>query len=270
VKYTVLINLAGIDSAGLTKKTDLNDWLIIDYISAWQLSPRATRLNDHVWINYKTLLKEIPIIGIKKAALSGRVKKLIALNLLSVTYDDDKRLYAKITGKCLSITGFSTENNGVVEGGGGQQDEQGGQQDEHGVVSEMNIHTTTTNSTITNPKKAAAPKPKNLAWKQLNYSSWPALPNDDQMAAIMQNRKSKRGAMTQRAMDLIGNQLQEAVKTGLTPKNCFDEWELRGWVAFKASWMDGATQSRKPSNFTGLGDVVHNEFDQTPRPGDVF
>jgi len=126
---------------------------------------------------------------------------------------------------------------------------------------------------ITKPeekKKAQAPVSRNLTWKRLNYSSWPALPSDDQMAAIMQNRKSKRGAMTQRAMDLIGNQLQEAVKAGLTPRDCFDEWELRGWVAFKADWMQSATQSRKPSNFTGLGDVVHNEFDQTPRPGDVF
>jgi len=119
-------------------------------------------------------------------------------------------------------------------------------------------------------KAATAPKPKNLSWKKLNYSSWPALPDDDQMEAIMQNRKSKRGAMTQRAMDLIGHQLQEAVKTGLTPKNCFDEWELRGWVAFKAEWMQNAKQAARPSNFTGLDEVVHNEFDQTPQPGDVF
>jgi len=133
---------------------------------------------------------------------------------------------------------------------------------------------------ITKPeekKKAQAPKPKNLAWKKLNYSSWPALPDDEQMEEIMQNRRKKGGRMTQRAMDLSGKELVAAKEAGHDIQDCFDVWEAGNWIAFNVEWyrnyrgLNGtkARQSR-PSNFTGLDEVVHNEFDQTPRPGDAF
>lgn len=96
MKYTILINQAHVFNAGLHTSTDLIDWAILDYINAWQANPKAARLQDHVWINYNHLIKEMPLLGLNsKGAVSNRISKLRHLNLIKSVEDDFGRLFIK-------------------------------------------------------------------------------------------------------------------------------------------------------------------------------
>jgi hypothetical protein len=96
MKYTILINQAHVFNAGLHTSTDLIDWAILDYIKAWQVNPKAARLDDHVWINYNHLIKEMPLLGLNsKGAVSNRIAKLRDLNLIGSVQDDFGRLFIK-------------------------------------------------------------------------------------------------------------------------------------------------------------------------------
>lgn len=106
MKYTITINQAGIADAGLAGKTDLIDWAILEYILAWQNHPKAARIGDKVWINYKHLISEMPLIGLNnKAAVSRRLSKLAELKLISIEHDADKRVFT-----CLTITAHEAIN----------------------------------------------------------------------------------------------------------------------------------------------------------------
>lgn len=130
MKYSININQAGIADAGFSDKTDLVDWALIDYIFAWQNNPAATRIGSLVWISYKHLISEMPLLGLKtKQAVSARMSKLKALSLIVVEYDSDKRLYAGLTGAAHSASVFRAScppnATGVHENGQGVHD--GGQ-----------------------------------------------------------------------------------------------------------------------------------------------
>lgn len=129
MKYSININQAGIADAGFADgKTDLIDWAIIDYINTFATNPAAVTQNGRVWINYRHLLDQMPLLGLRtKSALSGRISKLQDLGLLSVDYDADKRLFAKLTARCHDAINFRSSNSTGVRPGeqGVRVDEQG-------------------------------------------------------------------------------------------------------------------------------------------------
>jgi hypothetical protein len=105
MKYTILINQAQVFNADLHTKTDLIDWATLDYINAWQNNSKASRLQDYVWINYKHLIKEMPLLGLNsKSAVSNRITKLRDLNLIESIQDDFGRLFIKTTQLFCNIT----------------------------------------------------------------------------------------------------------------------------------------------------------------------
>ena len=108
MKYHILINQAGIVNSGLHTKTDVIDWSLLDYIFSWQQSPNAARIDDKVWINYKHLIAEMPLLGLnEKSGVSKRIKKVRELDLLETFQSpDDCRLYAKTTELYYNITQF--------------------------------------------------------------------------------------------------------------------------------------------------------------------
>ena len=132
MKYSVNINQAGVADAGFADgKTDLIDWAIIDYINTFATNPAAVTQNGRVWINYRHLLDQMPLLGLRtKSALSGRISKLQDLGLLSVDYDADKRLFAKLTARCHDTINFRSSNSTGV-----RPDEQGVRLDEQGCSS---------------------------------------------------------------------------------------------------------------------------------------
>jgi hypothetical protein len=109
MKFTIsAINQAGIENAGLIKKTDVIDWCLLDYVYDWQQNPKATYLEGRVWLSFKHLIKEMPLLGLNtKSAVSNRIKKLRILELLDVYQStDDFRLYVRTTILYYDITGF--------------------------------------------------------------------------------------------------------------------------------------------------------------------
>ena len=91
MKFSIQINQLGIVESGLHESTDLTDWALLEYVFDWQANTRATRFNDHVWLNYAHFIKEMPLLGLgKKSSVSNRIKKLVGLGLLSLLHDDFK------------------------------------------------------------------------------------------------------------------------------------------------------------------------------------
>lgn len=144
MKYSININQAGIADAGFADKTDLVDWALIDYIFAWQNNPAATRIGPLVWISYRHLISEMPLLGLKtKQSVSARMSKLKALSLIAVEYDGDKRLYAGLTGAAHSASVFRASSPpnraGVHENGQGvHENERGGvHENRHSAVNQF-------------------------------------------------------------------------------------------------------------------------------------
>ena len=112
MKYTATINLAGIHDAGLSDKTDLADWVIIEYIFEWYAVTTATRRGDKVWINFRHMIEEIPILGIKsKSAISARLKKLAGLGLLNIDHDEEGRIFASIGRRAIETRCFRADRS---------------------------------------------------------------------------------------------------------------------------------------------------------------
>jgi hypothetical protein len=133
MKYTILINQAGIVDAGFHTKTDVIDWCLLDYIFSWEANKKVARRDGKVWINYKHLISEMPLLGLNtKGAIANRIKKLRELGLLETLQDEgDKRLYVLTTAIYYDITQFR----------GVHQNEQGVHQNEQGVhQNEQGVH----------------------------------------------------------------------------------------------------------------------------------
>lgn len=140
MKYSTQINLAGIDHYGLSDCTDLDDWLILDYIHDWSRSLGACRRGDYVWLNFKTALDQMPILRVKtKSGLSNRIKKLTALGLIVTRQDDeDKRLFVKLTELFLEVVWHREDGKRGVH-----LNEQGVHSDEHSLSNKYNMSTST-------------------------------------------------------------------------------------------------------------------------------
>lgn len=156
MKYTILINQAHVFNAGLHTQTDLVDWAILDYINGWQGNPKASKLQDYVWINYQYLINEMPLLGLNsKSAVSNRIAKLKSLNLLEAISDDFGRVFLKTSQFFFSITQFS-ENAPALKASKPKaektpvhQNEQSVHQNEHPV--HQNAHSYTHQTLSLNP-----------------------------------------------------------------------------------------------------------------------
>lgn len=131
MKYTILINQAGIAASGLTDKTNFDDWAVLDYIAGWQMHHGATLRDGHTWINFKHLLSEMPLLRTaSKQGVSDIIKKLKDLGLVTAIYDTEKRVYLKLTSLYHDAVGFQAcpkNNEGVKHDGQGvKQALQGG------------------------------------------------------------------------------------------------------------------------------------------------
>ena len=99
MKWSFFINQEAIANAGLLDKTDVFDWMILSYIKEWGDTKQGLRKGTKTWINYKHLMGDMPLLGIKhKGALSKKVKKLVELGLLETELDVvEQKLYAETT-----------------------------------------------------------------------------------------------------------------------------------------------------------------------------
>lgn len=117
MKYSILINQAGIVKAGLHKYTDVVDWMIIDYLKDWFFAEnKKTILNSedgkqYTWVNYQHLIENMPLIKIcDKHAITNRFKKLRKLGLIKTITLRDNSLYFILTEKCIQTCFFQEKS----------------------------------------------------------------------------------------------------------------------------------------------------------------
>lgn len=104
MKYTATINLAGIHDAGLSDKTDLADWVIIDYVKDICSYKSATLRDGKASLNYREIMACIPLLGIKsKSSISSRIRNLEDLGLIEIDKADNGRIFAKPSRSALEI-----------------------------------------------------------------------------------------------------------------------------------------------------------------------
>lgn len=143
MKYTILINQAGIVDAGLQNKTDVVDWSLLDYIFSFQQNPKATfNTEGKVWINLKHLIEEMPLLGLnRKNSVSDRIKKVRELGLLTTSQSPvDQRLYVRTTELFYEITQFKGEPRQHKENEAVRRDEQTVRRDEQTVRQDVHSY----------------------------------------------------------------------------------------------------------------------------------
>lgn len=107
MKYSININQAGIADAGLADHTDLSDWAILDYIHDWSRHPQSLRMGDAVWVDYKHMLHEMPLLGLKtKSAITKRLVALEKLGLIACQQDHAGRKYVQLTAYFHDVMTF--------------------------------------------------------------------------------------------------------------------------------------------------------------------
>jgi hypothetical protein len=138
MKYSININQGSIADHGLSGKTDLTDWAIVDYIKDWQANPKAERYEQMIWFNFSQFIKEMPLLGISsKGAVSKRIKKLFDLGLIDVFQEKNSRVFIELTQFCVDVIMFKGSSKSVQKGfpqeTGVSQSERGVSQSERGV-----------------------------------------------------------------------------------------------------------------------------------------
>lgn len=234
MKYTILINQLQISKAGLVEATDLIDWAIVDYISKFSSSPFARKLDGHTWINLKTLISEMPLLGLNsKQALSRRIAKHRELNIISCIYDDKTRMYAKLTSlgySCIESDGFPVN----PELTGCQRGVDGGVNTElTGCQSSVDINQTSNTKPLVNkPEEKKDP----FHAEKIKYGVDKAF-----ITQILVHRRdigSKRP--TPKAMSLILLGMKRTVQQGLMPsmEACLNHLVTETtWQGFKPEYL---------------------------------
>lgn len=92
MKFSISINQkSAIDS---WIPLDLNDLAIIDYAKSWILSRKSEKIitpnGEFTWIDYKTLIREMPILGIKSKDVIARRLNALCYNGIFGKYYDPK------------------------------------------------------------------------------------------------------------------------------------------------------------------------------------
>lgn len=255
MKFAATINLAGIDDAGLSGKTDLSDWVIIEYIADWYTAPKATKRADKVWINYKHLMAQVPILGIKsKSAVSARLHRLAALGLLIVEQDDDGRLFASLGQVAIDVRCFrvdrSPDREGVRENERGvRENERGGvRENEHTIENQFLSENQISAGSKIRPQ-AAAKNGTAMANKPTGSLAWGAYASaylDRYRTEPVRNAKVN-GQFAQLAKRLPGDEIEHVVRWYVSSnashyvrsKHCVDLL-LRDCEGLRTEWATGA------------------------------
>lgn len=78
------------------------------------------------------------------------------------------------------------------------------------------------------PKKVA----QVLDWSPLNLT-----PEHQEAVKAIRAKHGKKGVISQRVINTLGKEFEQARSGGLSDEQIIGEWDTRGWVAIKAEWL---------------------------------
>lgn len=218
---------ATITENGRTKtvKLDCTDLIILRWIV--DFFPRMKKMiingTEYAWVSYDSLLEDLPLLDLGKRALSDRLRKMETLGILKHETVRTKGTY--------SYYSFGPEYSRLI-----------GSHHDTAQVPTQDPWSDTPNAT---PEQSqlpiAEPKPQPQPKKTRKAKSFDAIidnyTNDPQtrdlLGAWLQNRKAKRSAMTDRAIQgCIGKLDKCAQESRMSVNDYLDEVVCRGWSAF--------------------------------------
>lgn len=85
MKYTInAINQLGIQQAGLADKTDLVDWVILDYLFELNANPSISKIDGYFLVDYQKIKLALPLLGnINNSEITNRLCNLEKLGLVN-------------------------------------------------------------------------------------------------------------------------------------------------------------------------------------------
>lgn len=81
--------------------------------------------------------------------------------------------------------------------------------------------------------------------QKLDFSSWPAMPNEQLLKDWKLLRSRLKANVTQTVVDRTSKELHKAVQMGFTVDQCFEQWIFKGWRGFEADWMRSNAYSQQ-------------------------
>lgn len=220
---------ATITENGRTKtiKLDIIDLTILRWIIDFYPRMKKTIIEgtEYVWLDYSTFIEDMPLLGLSNQSLYKRCMKMVQLGVLK-----HKTVRSKGT---FSYYGFGPEYSRLV----GSQDHA-----TQAPTTTQDPWASTTNATpeqfqqpVAEP--ATKPQPKKTRKTKSFDDIIDAYTNDPQtkdlLGAWLQNRKAKRAAMTDRAIQgCIGKLDKCAQESRMSVNDYLDEVVCRGWSAF--------------------------------------
>lgn len=247
MKYTFLFNQAGIVDAGLVDKTDFNDWAILEYVAEWQVHGSARMEQGHVWMNYKHLLAEMPMLSVRtKSGVSARVKRLKELGLLSAFQGEHNALFVKVTDFYCQVMRFRGETvkkeainsvDSFVQGV--HEDEQGVHEDEQGVHEDE--HKINNNNKLSKQTKKIINKKEKLPDDDLSISEQMSFchPEVDEelWRSFVQVRKKRKAAQSARALNAVLRELGLCVQGGIGAQVAIERFLESSWKGLKFEYF---------------------------------
>lgn len=245
---------ADITENGKTKtvKLDAIDLIIIRWIVDFYPRMKKTIIDgaEYAWLDYAIFVEDMPLLGLSRQSLYKRCMKMVQLGVLK-----HKTVRSKGT---FSYYGFGPEYSRLIDGHSktaqaptaAQAPAQGPWADATNADTEQ-FQTLPAEPQPLIEEPAAKPQPKKTRKAKSfddiidNYTSDPE--TKDLLGAWLQNRKAKRAAMTDRAIQGNIDKLDRcAQESRMSVNDYLDEVICRGWSGFFPIESYKRTGNRKP------------------------
>jgi hypothetical protein len=218
-----------------TIKLDIVDLTILRWIIDFYPNMKKTIIDgtEYAWVDYKAFIEDMPLLGLSNQSLYKRCIKMVQLGVLK-----HKTVRNKGT---FSYYGFGPEYPRLV-GRSNKTTNAPASTPTHSPSTEHDPWADTASATQEQPRlPIAEPEPQPQPKKTRKAKSFDdiidAYTDDpktkDLLGAWLQNRKAKRAAMTDRAIQgCIGKLDKCAQESRMSVNDYLDEVVCRGWSAF--------------------------------------
>lgn len=243
---------ATVTEAGRTKtiKLDCTDLIILRWIVDFFPCMKKTIIDgtEYVWVSYDALLEDLPLLDLGKRALFDRLRKMETLGILKHETVRDKGTFAYYAFGENYGSLISKRTSSATSTPKGNTPSNTPKQDPWG-----NTNADTTQSQQPTAEPEPTPQPKKTRKTKSFDSIIDNYTNDPQtkelLGAWLQNRKAKRAAMTDRAIQGCINKLDKcAQESRMSVNEYLDEIVCRGWSAFYTinNYRNNGYQQQKP------------------------
>lgn len=234
-----------------TIKLDIVDLTILRWIVDFYPNMKKTIIDgtEYAWVDYTAFIEDMPLLGLSNQSLYKRCIKMVQLGILK-----HKTVRSKGT---FSYYGFGPEYPRLVSRSN-KTTNAPAPTPTHATTAEHDPWANTATATAEQPQLPDAepeqkPQPKKTRKAKSFDDIIDAYTNDPQtkdlLGAWLQNRKAKRAAMTDRAIQgCIGKLDKCAQESRMSVNDYLDEVVCRGWSAFFPiyNYRRTGTQQQKP------------------------